>query len=151
MPSAPRRAEETDGPDQHKTGPLPDTGRVSVSQSTSKKGTRMNDPTESIRRQMVNEINAAPGSREALEAQNGKVWDTTELQRDFEALGLMAPLIIVRPARSFRVRHRRTHDNRIGAIKSRCTARWPRIIPLAGQRNGTLGSVNALAARGAAR
>jgi hypothetical protein len=56
----------------------------------------MSDPTESIRRQMVAEINAEPGSREALEAKHGQVWDTTELQRDFEVLGFMAPLIIVR-------------------------------------------------------
>ena len=56
----------------------------------------MTDPTEAIRRQMVAEINAEPGSREYLEAKHGKVWDTTELQRDFEAMGFMAPLIIVR-------------------------------------------------------
>jgi hypothetical protein len=56
----------------------------------------MSDPTESIRREMVAEINAAPGSREYLEAKHGQVWDTTELQRDFEALGFLAPLIIVR-------------------------------------------------------
>jgi len=56
----------------------------------------MNDPTEAIRREMVAEINAAPGSREYLEAKHGQVWDTAELQRDFEALGFMAPLVIVR-------------------------------------------------------
>jgi hypothetical protein len=56
----------------------------------------MSDSTESIRRQMVAEINAEPGSRAALEAKHGQVWDTTELQRDFEALGFLAPLIIVR-------------------------------------------------------
>ncbi len=56
----------------------------------------MTDPTEAIRRQMVAEINADPGSREALERQHGQVWDTTELQRDFEALGFLAPLIVVR-------------------------------------------------------
>ena len=56
----------------------------------------MSDPTEAIRRQMVAEINAARGSRQYLEAQNGQVWDTTELQRDFEALGFLAPLIVVR-------------------------------------------------------
>jgi hypothetical protein len=60
------------------------------------KGIRMNDPTESIRRQMVAEINAEPGSRAALEAKHGQVWDTTELQRDFEALGFLAPFIVVR-------------------------------------------------------
>lgn len=36
----------------------------------------MSDPTEAIRRQQVAEINAEPGSREALEAQHGQVWDT---------------------------------------------------------------------------
>lgn len=56
----------------------------------------MNDPTESIRRQMVAEINAEPGSREALEAKHGQVWDTTELQRDFEVLGFLAPCVVVR-------------------------------------------------------
>jgi hypothetical protein len=55
----------------------------------------MSDPTESIRRQMVREINAEPGSREALEQQHGQVWDTTELQQDFQVLGFMAPLVVV--------------------------------------------------------
>lgn len=56
----------------------------------------MHDPTETIRRQRLEEINAEPGSREALAAQHGDVWDTEELQRDFEALGFMAPYIVVR-------------------------------------------------------
>jgi len=56
----------------------------------------MSDPTESIRREMVAEINAEPGSREYLEAKHGKVWDTTEMQEEFEALGFMAPFIVVR-------------------------------------------------------
>jgi ATP-dependent Zn protease len=55
----------------------------------------MNDPTENIRRQMVNEINAEPGSREALEQKYGKVWDMTEMSNDFRALAFMATLIIV--------------------------------------------------------
>jgi hypothetical protein len=42
------------------------------------------------------EINAEPGSREALEAQYGQVWDTEELSRDFEVVGFMAPLVVVR-------------------------------------------------------
>ena len=54
------------------------------------------DPTENIRRAMVEEINAAPGSREALEAQHGQVWDTTELGRDFEVRGFSAPFVVVR-------------------------------------------------------
>lgn len=56
----------------------------------------MTDPTETIRRERVDEINAVPGSREALEAQYGKVWSTDELGNDFEVLGFMAPLVVVR-------------------------------------------------------
>ena len=56
----------------------------------------MTDPTEPIRREMLAEINAAPGSREALEAQHGRVWDTDQLRDDFEVLGFMAPLVVVR-------------------------------------------------------
>lgn len=56
----------------------------------------MSDPTETIRRQQVAEINADPGSRDALEAKHGQVWDTEELGRDFEILGFMAPLVVVR-------------------------------------------------------
>ncbi len=54
------------------------------------------DPTESIRREMVQEINVEPGSREALEAQHGKVWDTSELTTEFEVLGFLAPFVMVR-------------------------------------------------------
>lgn len=54
------------------------------------------DPTESARREMVGTINAAPGSREALEAKYGKVWDTAEMQADFEVSGFMAPFVGVR-------------------------------------------------------
>ena len=56
----------------------------------------MSDPTEAIRRQQLVEINADPGSRAALEAKHGQVWDTSELQDEFQALGFMAPYIIVR-------------------------------------------------------
>ena len=56
----------------------------------------MSDPTEAIRREEVAEINAAPGSREALEAKHGQVWSTQELGTDFEVLGFMAPYVIVR-------------------------------------------------------
>jgi hypothetical protein len=54
------------------------------------------DPTEEIRRQRQLEINAAPGSREALEAHHGQVWDTQQLRDDFEVLGFMSPLVVVR-------------------------------------------------------
>ena len=56
----------------------------------------MCDPTEFIRREMLAEINAQPGSREALEAEHGQVWDTKQLGDDFEVLGFAAPLVVVR-------------------------------------------------------
>ena len=56
----------------------------------------MSDPTESTRRRMLAEINSAPGGREHLEAEHGQVWDTAQLQVEFEVLGFMAPLIVVR-------------------------------------------------------
>jgi len=56
----------------------------------------MPDDTEPIRRQRLAEINAQPGSREALEAQYGQVWDTEQLGNDFEVIGFMAPLVVVR-------------------------------------------------------
>jgi hypothetical protein len=56
----------------------------------------MSDPTESIRRQRIVEINALPSSREALESKHGQVWDAGELARDFEVLGFMAPYVVVR-------------------------------------------------------
>jgi hypothetical protein len=39
---------------------------------------------------------AAHGSREAVEAEHGPVWDTAELTRDFAVIGFMAPLVVVR-------------------------------------------------------
>lgn len=58
---------------------------------------------DAIRRKLVVEINADPGSREALEAQHGRVWDTDELRADFDVLGFAAPLVVVR-RRSDRVK-----------------------------------------------
>jgi hypothetical protein len=56
----------------------------------------MSDPTEPIRRELLAEINAQPGSREALEAEHGQVWDTKQLGDDFEVLGFAAPLVVVK-------------------------------------------------------
>src|ERR1700676_1920665 len=53
-------------------------------------------PTEAIRRQRLAEINIESGSREAMEAQYGQVWDTKQLGEDFEIVGFMAPLVVVR-------------------------------------------------------
>jgi hypothetical protein len=56
----------------------------------------MSDPTEAIRKEMLVQINQTPGSREALEAEHGQVWSTTELSQGFEVLGFMAPLVVVK-------------------------------------------------------
>ncbi len=56
----------------------------------------MADPTEPARRERLTEINADPGSREALEAIHGQVWDTKQLAADFEVIGFLAPLVVVR-------------------------------------------------------
>ncbi len=53
----------------------------------------MHDPTEASRRAMMAEINHEPGSREALEAARGQVWDTEQLRQDFTVHGFMAPFI----------------------------------------------------------
>jgi len=56
----------------------------------------MSDPTEAARREMVQEINSNAGPRAELEREHGQVWDTTEMQRDFEPIGFVAPFIVVR-------------------------------------------------------
>lgn len=56
----------------------------------------MIDETESIRRERMAEINAEPGSRADLEARYGQVWDTNQLRNDFEVVGFMAPLVVVK-------------------------------------------------------
>lgn len=56
----------------------------------------MSDPTETARRERLAEINAEPGSREALEAEYGQVWDTSQLGNDFDVIGFAAPLVVVK-------------------------------------------------------
>ena len=56
----------------------------------------MDDMTETIRRERLLEINAEPGSREALEVAHGKVWTTDELRIEFEVVGFLAPVCVVR-------------------------------------------------------
>ena len=56
----------------------------------------MSDTTETIRRSMVQEINTDAGDRERLEERHGRVWDTQELQHDFDVLQFAAPLVVVR-------------------------------------------------------
>jgi hypothetical protein len=67
----------------------------------------MSDVTENLRRERLVEINAEPGSRTALEAQYGLVYDTEELGRDFDVTGFIAPLVVVR----------RKSDNVVGSLE----------------------------------
>lgn len=53
------------------------------------------DPTENERRRMQAEINAKEADRSRLETEYGQVWDTQELQKDFEVLGFAAPFVVV--------------------------------------------------------
>jgi hypothetical protein len=55
----------------------------------------MTDETEPLRLQRLVEINAEPGSRQALEARYGAVWNSDELARDFTVRGFMAPYVVV--------------------------------------------------------
>lgn len=41
------------------------------------------------------DINREPTERERLEQNYGQVWDTQELQQDFDVLGFRAPFVIV--------------------------------------------------------
>lgn len=62
----------------------------------------MADHTEAIRRVLVGAINSEVESheedseRERLEAKWGQVWNTKEVQEDFEVLGFLAPFVLVR-------------------------------------------------------
>ena len=56
----------------------------------------MSDPTETLRRQRVAEINSGDTTRAELTEQYGQVWSTDEMTADFDAIGFMAPFIVVR-------------------------------------------------------
>src|SRR5262245_30140976 len=53
------------------------------------------DVTETTRRAEVERINSDPGSRVALEAKYGAVYDTDELQDNFDVENFLAPYVIV--------------------------------------------------------
>ena len=74
----------------------------------------MSDPTENIRKQMLAEINAVPGTREYLEVKHGQVWDTSELARDFIVIGFSAPLVVVK----------RKSDNQKGSLMFQASPRF---------------------------
>lgn len=75
----------------------------------------MSDPTENIRRAMVEEINSKPSEKEILEEKygEGNVWDTQELQKVFQVHGFMAPFVSVT----------RKEDGKKGAVMFQD---WPR-------------------------
>jgi len=55
------------------------------------------DTTENIRREMVDVINSNPSTeRQEAEAKYGQVWTTDEMSREFEAIGFMAPFVVVK-------------------------------------------------------
>lgn len=54
------------------------------------------DALEQARAERLAEINAANGSRQALEEVHGRVWGTEELRGEFEVLGFLAPYVVVR-------------------------------------------------------
>ena len=56
----------------------------------------MSDQTESLRRQRLVELNEGDTNRAKLQEQYGKVWSTDEMTGEFDALGFMAPYIVVR-------------------------------------------------------
>lgn len=56
----------------------------------------MSDPTEPIRRAMVKEINEKASEREQLESRVGQVWDTRELQEEFDVKSFLAPFVSVK-------------------------------------------------------
>ena len=63
---------------------------------------------------MLAAINTQPGSREYLEHKHGQVWDTQQLSDDFEVMGFMAPLVVVR----------RKFDNQKGSLMFQASPRF---------------------------
>jgi len=52
--------------------------------------------SETLQRMLQAEINAPQSDRQTLEEKYGQVWNTEELQRDFEVLAFGAPFVEVR-------------------------------------------------------
>jgi hypothetical protein len=51
---------------------------------------------EQLRRRAQIRVNEAAAQRAVLEARHGQVWDTDEMDRDFEGLQFQAPYFVVR-------------------------------------------------------
>lgn len=52
-------------------------------------------PTENLRMALARDINVERAEREALEKQWGQVWDTQQVQADFQIHGFGAPFVSV--------------------------------------------------------
>lgn len=50
---------------------------------------------DAARREAQRRINESHAERKWLEAEYGQVWDTEELQRDYEVQGFAAPYVVV--------------------------------------------------------
>lgn len=72
----------------------------------------MTDPTEAIRRAMI--TNDVPTDRQRLETEHGQVWDTAELQQDFNVTGFAAPFVVVT----------RKSDNVVGSLRFQARPRF---------------------------
>ena len=72
----------------------------------------MTDPTEAIRRAMI--ATAVPPDRQRLETEHGQVWDTAELQQDFNVTGFAAPFVVVT----------RKSDNVVGSLRFQARPRF---------------------------
>jgi hypothetical protein len=56
----------------------------------------MIDSTETLRAALLEDINSHAGTRAALEADFGRVWDTDQLREEFDVIGFLAPFVVVR-------------------------------------------------------
>lgn len=56
----------------------------------------MIDQTEGVRRVLTAVVNSAEVGRAEMEKEHGQVWNTQELQAEFEVLGFAAPFVTVR-------------------------------------------------------
>lgn len=54
------------------------------------------DPTEVLRRERCAQLAAEADVRQRLEERHGQVWDTDQLQADFEVRSFLAPFVLVR-------------------------------------------------------
>ena len=53
------------------------------------------DIIEKLQRNRIAEINEGPSERETLVEKYGDVWDTSEVQQEFDIVGFGAPYVVV--------------------------------------------------------